>query len=97
MIWWLTQQYRCTPEQVLFDAALASKHGDAIDDAIDIAIIGAVRDAGREDEMLSYMVDRFVPFDPIGKRTEAYLRGPDGRAFRTSKGAPQVVSYAITS
>lgn len=76
---------------MLFDAALASKHGDAIDDAIDIAIIGAVRDAGREDEMLSYNVDRFMPFDPIGKRTEAYLTAPDGTRFRASKGAPQVV------
>eukprot|EP00026_Physarum_polycephalum_P001490 Phypoly_transcript_01492.p1 GENE.Phypoly_transcript_01492~~Phypoly_transcript_01492.p1 ORF type:complete len:1043 (+),score=172.20 Phypoly_transcript_01492:156-3284(+) len=80
-----------TPEQVLFDAALASKHGDAIDDAIDIAIIGAVRDAGQEDFMLAHTVDRFMPFDPIGKRTEAYLRSPEGKPFRTSKGAPQVV------
>lgn len=80
-------------EQVLFDAALASKHGDAIDDAIDIAIIGAVRDAGREDELLTYSVDRFKPFDPISKRTEAYITGPDGKQFRTSKGAPQVVCF----
>jgi H+-transporting ATPase len=76
---------------VLFDAALASKHGDAIDDAIDIAIIGAVRDSGQEDSMLAHTVDRFVPFDPVGKRTEAYLRTPDGQRFKTSKGAPQVV------
>lgn len=76
---------------MLFDAALASKHGDAIDDAIDIAIIGAVRDSGQEDSMLAHTVDRFVPFDPVGKRTEAYLRTPDGQRFKTSKGAPQVV------
>jgi H+-transporting ATPase len=83
-----------TTEQVLFDAALASKHGDAIDDAIDIAIIGSVRDAGQEDELLTYAIERFVPFDPVSKRTEAYVRATDGRKFKVSKGAPQVVSIS---
>lgn len=77
---------------MLFDAGLASKHGDAIDDAIDIAIIGAVRDAGQEDLMLAHTVERFLPFDPVSKRTEAYLRSPEGNSFRTTKGAPQIVS-----
>jgi H+-transporting ATPase len=34
---------------------------------------------------------RFVPFDPIRKRTEAEIQGPDGRAFQVAKGAPQIV------
>ena len=81
---------------MLFDAALASKHGEQIDDAIDIAIIGCVRDEGREDELESYPVDRFKPFDPVGKRTEAFLRDPNsGKAFKTSKGAPQIVSSRL--
>ena len=64
---------------------------DSSELAFRLAIIGAVRDAGQEDNMLAHTIDRFVPFDPIGKRTEAYVRSPDGQRFRTSKGAPQVV------
>jgi H+-transporting ATPase len=33
----------------------------------------------------------FVPFDPISKRTQATIRGPDGKVFKCMKGAPQVV------
>ena len=33
----------------------------------------------------------FRPFDPIHKRTEAEVRGPDGRQFKVAKGAPQVI------
>jgi H+-transporting ATPase len=32
-----------------------------------------------------------VPFDPIHKRTEATITGPDGKTFRVAKGAPQVI------
>lgn len=32
-----------------------------------------------------------MPFDPVGKRTEATLTGPDGTTFRTSKGMPSVI------
>jgi hypothetical protein len=33
----------------------------------------------------------FLPFDPTIKRTEGTLRGPDGKVFKTTKGAPQVI------
>ena len=38
-----------------------------------------------------YEVLHFQPFDPIHKRTEAEVRGPDGRQFKVAKGAPQVI------
>ncbi len=33
----------------------------------------------------------FQPFDPVHKRTEATVRGADGKTFKVTKGAPQVV------
>jgi len=36
-------------------------------------------------------VVHFAPFDPVGKRTEATVKGPDGSTFKVTKGAPQVV------
>jgi H+-transporting ATPase len=34
---------------------------------------------------------KFVPFDPVHKRTEAEIKGPDSQSFKVSKGAPQVI------
>ena len=33
----------------------------------------------------------FQPFDPVHKRTEASVKGKDGKTFKVSKGAPQVI------
>jgi magnesium-transporting ATPase (P-type) len=33
----------------------------------------------------------FVPFDPTLKRTEGTLKGPDGKTFKCSKGAPHII------
>ena len=38
-----------------------------------------------------YKVGHFQPFDPVHKRTEATVTGPDGKAFKVTKGAPQVI------
>jgi H+-transporting ATPase len=32
-----------------------------------------------------------MPFDPVHKRTEATVKGKDGKTFKVSKGAPQVI------
>ncbi len=32
-----------------------------------------------------------MPFDPVGKRTEATVQRLDGKTFRVTKGAPQVI------
>jgi H+-transporting ATPase len=39
-----------------------------------------------------YQQEKYVPFDPIGKRTEATIRDAAGKVFRVTKGAPQVNS-----
>jgi H+-transporting ATPase len=36
-------------------------------------------------------VTHFQPFDPVHKRTEATITGPDGATFKVTKGAPQVI------
>lgn len=67
-------------------AALASDRESP--DAIDQAILDGVADAGTLD---GYEVRHFHPFDPVGKRTEASVAGPEGE-FKVSKGAPQAIA-----
>jgi H+-transporting ATPase len=73
------------PAEVILAAALASQPGTG--DAIDRAVITS---AGGEEALAGYRQTRFVPFDPVSKRTEAQVTGPDG-AFAVTKGAPQVI------
>ena len=73
-------------EEVIFTAALASRAEDQ--DPIDLAILGGVKDS---ESLKSYQVLHFQPFDPVHKRTEAEVKGPDGRTFKATKGAPQVI------
>jgi H+-transporting ATPase len=72
--------------EIILMAALASKEEDR--DAIDTAVLAGLESA---DETQGYTQTEFVPFDPVHKRTEAQVRGPDGGSFRVTKGAPQVI------
>jgi len=73
-------------EEILVAAALASRAEDQ--DAIDQAVLAGLKDARVLD---AYQVTGFQPFDPVHKRTEAHVQGPDGQTFKTTKGAPQVI------
>jgi len=75
-----------TAREVLASARLASRveDHDPIDDAI-LASPDGPAPSG------AYRVTRFVPFDPVLKRTEATLIAPDGTTIRVSKGAPQAI------
>ena len=73
-------------DQLILDAALASRGDNK--DTIDLAVLGGLKD----DEVLKpYQVTHFQPFDPVHKRTEATVTGPDGKEFKVAKGAPQVI------
>ncbi len=73
-------------EQVILLAALASREEDK--DTIDMAVIGGLKN----DQVLKgYQVVHFQPFDPVHKRTEATVKGTDGKEFKVTKGAPQVI------
>jgi H+-transporting ATPase len=73
-------------EQVILYAALASR-GDN-NDTIDLAVLGGLKD---KETLQGYQVVHFQPFDPVHKRTEAAIKPADGRAFKVTKGAPQVI------
>lgn len=73
-------------EDMIFKAALAAKAVDP--DAIDKVCRESVKDQAR---LMSFKELDFLPFDPVIKRTEATMEGPDGKAVRVTKGAPQVI------
>jgi H+-transporting ATPase len=73
-------------EEVILAGALASRAEDK--DPIDLAVLGGVKDTR---QLEPYRVTHFQPFDPVRKRTEASVTGSDGRAFKVTKGAAQVI------
>ena len=73
-------------DKVVLWAALASRAEDK--DTIDLAVIAGVKD---DKALKSYQVLHFEPFDPVHKRTEATVKGGDGKQFFVAKGAPQVI------
>jgi H+-transporting ATPase len=75
-----------TAADVILAAALASREEDQ--DPIDLTVLGGLQD---RQQLSSYQVTHFQPFDPTHKRTEATVKGPDGREFTVTKGAPQVI------
>jgi H+-transporting ATPase len=79
-------------DQAILWAALASRAEDK--DTIDLAVIGGVKD---DKALKSYQVLHFAPFDPVHKRTEATVKGMDGKQFFVAKGAPQVILEMSTN
>jgi H+-transporting ATPase len=73
-------------DQVILNAALASRADNK--DTIDLAVLGALKN---DQPLKGYQVIHFQPFDPVHKRTEATVKGTDGKEFRVTKGAPQVI------
>jgi H+-transporting ATPase len=73
-------------EQIILSAALASRAEN--NDTIDLAVLGGLKN---KDALKEYQVVHFLPFDPVHKRTEATVNGKDGKTFKVSKGAPQVI------
>jgi H+-transporting ATPase len=75
-----------TANDVIMAAALSSRAEDQ--DSIDSAVLSALKD---KSTLASYKVNKFIPFDPVHKRSEANVTGPDGKTFKVTKGAPQVI------
>jgi H+-transporting ATPase len=73
-------------DQVILNAALASRADNK--DTIDLAVLGGLKN----DQVLKgFLAFHFRPFDPVHKRTEATVKGTDGKEFKVTKGAPQVI------
>jgi H+-transporting ATPase len=77
---------RIPSEQLILNGALASRADN--NDTIDLAVIGGLKD---HEALKSFQVLHFQPFDPVHKRTEATVKGGDGKQFKVTKGAPQVI------
>ena len=73
-------------DDVVLNAALASREEN--DDPIDIAILNAL---GDKKVLETFSMEKFVPFDPVNKRTESLVKDSKGKLFSVSKGAPQVI------
>lgn len=75
-----------TRSEIVLAAALASRAES--EDAIDLAVLGGLKD---RHELEKYQIVHFQPFDPVHKRTEAVVLAADKTQYRVSKGAVQVV------
>ncbi len=75
-----------TTEQIILNAALASR-GDN-NDTIDLAVLNGLKN---KDDLKGYQIVHFQPFDPVHKRTEAAVKDKEGKQFKVTKGAPQVI------
>ena len=77
---------RSPPNELILAGALASQAAN--NDTIDLAVLGGLKD---KQALKPYQVTHFTPFDPVHKRTEATVKGADGKTFKVTKGAPQVI------
>ena len=77
---------KITADQVILAGALASRAEN--NDTIDLAVLGGLKDKAA---LKPYQVTHFQPFDPVHKRTEATVKDKDGKTFKVTKGAPQVI------
>ena len=75
-----------TADELILAGALASQAAN--NDTIDLAVLGGLKD---KQALKPYQVTHFQPFDPVHKRTEATVKGADGKTFKVTKGAPQVI------
>ncbi|MEO6907359.1 MAG: plasma-membrane proton-efflux P-type ATPase, partial [Abditibacteriaceae bacterium] len=75
-----------TADQVIINGALASRADN--NDTIDLAVLDGLKD---KEALKAYEVVHFQPFDPVHKRTEATVKAKDGKTFKVTKGAPQVI------
>ncbi len=81
-----------TQDEVILAAVLASH--DFEEDPIDRAIMAGLQD---KQQLNNYQVTRFLPFNPVIKRTEATISTGEGQEFKVSKGAPQVILALVAN
>jgi len=79
-----------TGDQVLLYASLASNEAD--EDVIDNAILEKTKTKPEIwKQTASFTTSEFKAFDPVSKRTEAMVNGPDKHQLKVAKGAPQMI------
>ncbi len=75
-------------DEILLYACLASSKetGDTIDDVL----LNNLKEK-EKGQLGDYQLQKFLPFDPTSKRTEATLKDKEGNTLIVSKGAPQII------
>jgi H+-transporting ATPase len=73
-------------DDLILSAALASHVENS--GPIDLAVLSGLKN---HEVLQSYQITHFQPFDPVHKRTEALIKMVDGKRFKVTKGAPQVI------
>ena len=76
------------PDTLIFYAGLASKEEN--DDPIEAPIYQYLKERDRYQDLESYTLEKFIPFDPVSKRTESLLIHGN-QTLAITKGAPQVI------
>ncbi len=76
-------------EDLFLYAALASQMENQ--DPIEQPIFEILKQQQQLNKLDNYSLKKFIPFDPVAKRTEAILSTPDGADIVVTKGAPQVI------
>ncbi len=75
-----------TADKIILAAALASERDSK--EAIDKAVTSGLKNPV---ELDNFKITKFVPFDPVSKRTESCVTDTQGKSLVFSKGAPQVI------
>lgn len=78
-------------EDALLYGALASQKDSK--DPIDVAVVSGAKEKSVKTER--YKITEFKPFNPVWKRTEASVEDSEGKHFKVSKGATQVILSLI--
>ncbi len=73
-------------QELILNASLSSETDTH--DAIDQTVVSGLKD---KKILSSYSLKKYIPFDPVRKRTEAILTDAGGKEFNTTKGATQVI------
>ncbi len=73
-------------QELILNASLSSETDTH--DSIDLTVVSGLKD---KKVLSSYSLKKYIPFDPVRKRTEAILTDTNGKEFNTTKGATQVI------
>ena len=83
-----------TPSDLLHYAVLASKRENQ--DPLELPLFEAYEHRDNPDSLSDYVLETFIPFDPVQKRTEAVYR-EGTKTLKVTKGAPQVIAALCTN
>lgn len=75
-------------DDLMFYAGLASKEENK--DPIETPVFDYLKSHKKYDELSKFKQEKFIPFDPVNKRTEAIVKS-DSEKLIVTKGAPQVI------